>query len=91
LAKKLRFDEELARPLCEHHTVEKPPDAVTAVVHIADVICHDMLLVFPRGGSRPKINEKALKLIGLSSGAMTDLQTRAHEAVDRVDMWAALL
>ena len=91
LAKKLRFREELAQPLCEHHTEGTPPDNTTAVVHLADVMCHSMLLVFPRGGRRPKVNQKALEVLGLTSAEMSALQMRAHEVVERVDMWAALL
>jgi HD-like signal output (HDOD) protein len=91
LAKKLRFGEELARPLCQHHTTDMPPDNTTAVVHLADVMCHSMGLVFPRGGRRPKVNRLAIELLDLSNSEMSGLQLRAHEVVDRVDMWAALL
>jgi HD-like signal output (HDOD) protein len=91
LSKKLRFPDELAQALCEHHTTEMPPDNTTAVVHLADVLCHSMHLVFPRGGRRPPVNQKALKRLQLKASDMTNIQRRAYSVVDKVDMWAALL
>ncbi|HIN72591.1 MAG TPA: HDOD domain-containing protein [Dehalococcoidia bacterium] len=86
VAERLRFEPHLAIPLYGHHDTKPFVDNATAIIHLADLLCHEIRYTFPKGGQTPALNDSALPLLGLDSSDLTQLSGEAHRLIESMQI-----
>ncbi|MBR56487.1 MAG: hypothetical protein CMH54_00355 [Myxococcales bacterium] len=86
VAERLQFEPHLAIPLHGHHDTEPFVDNTTAIIHLADLLCHEIRYTFPKGGQAPVLNDSALPLLGLDSKDLADLRIEAPRLIESMQI-----